>query len=288
MNFSPLLPTDLPWNEQLAFVLLDGASQTNLLERLKQHDPGVSSIALFDGTPFTELRDISPLLVTIEHPEAAIFQFYCEHAQEEWGVLLFSPEPAHAVAQHLRKLLAVEITEDLPVMLRLADAAVANVLFGSDDQRLFGPLSCVLTADCVAANWHRHQPRLPERLDLPTPYRLSAEQNSALDQADHRRALIELDAHLLSYFPAHHDGKTLAQRWPRLEQLREQARALDLSSKSELFFYANVMASMEGATPEQHSHIHQLLQTSSLQPPDERVALAAELAHQWAIQRGQS
>ncbi|MFJ7312132.1 DUF4123 domain-containing protein [Pseudomonas sp. NPDC098747] len=290
MSLSTSLPADLPWNDQHAFLLLDGATEPNLLERLKQHDPGVSTIALFDTTSFTELREISPLLVTIEHPDAAIFQFFCEHAHEEWGVLLFSAEPAHGVAQHLRKLLTVEMPEGLPVMLRLADAAVARVLFGSNDARLSGPLSCVVTADCVGTNWHRHQPqpRLVEHPDLPTPYRLSAQQNSALDHADQRRALIELDAHLLSYFPTHHGGETLAQRWPRLEQLLQQALALGLSSKSDLFFYANAMAALDGSTPEQHSHIHRLLHTPSLQSPGERVVLAAQLAHQWTTQRSRS
>jgi hypothetical protein len=286
MNLSTSLPTDLPWNEQQAFVLLDGATQINLPERLQQHCPGFSSIALFDCPPFTELRDISPLLVTIEHPESAVFQFYKAHAHEEWGVLLFSPEHAHGVAQHLRKLLTVEMPEGLPVMLRLADAAVARALFGSGDQRLFGPLCSVVTPDCIGASWHRHQPRQSECPDLPIPYRLTPEQNSALDRVDQRRALLDLDVHLLGYFPQQQRGATLALRWPALEQLFAQAQALGLSSQSELLYYANIMASLDGSPLDQHPHIRRLLHSPSLQSPGERVALAATLAHDWASQRG--
>ena len=286
MNLSTSLPEDLPWSEQQAFLLLDGATLSDLPERLKQLSPGASTVALYDSAPFTALRDISPQLVAIEHPDEPIFQFYLQQAHEEWGVLLFSARPAHDVAQHLRKLLTVELPESLPVVLRLADAAVAQALFGSGDQRLFGPLSCVVTADSVGANWHRHLPRSSERPDLPTPYRLSPEQNAALDHADRRRVLLELDAHLLAYFPERYGGETVAQRWPMREQLEAEASALGLSSQSELFYYANVMSRLDGSPLSQHPEINRLLHSPSLQPIGERIALAADLARQWADERG--
>jgi hypothetical protein len=286
MSLSTSLPEDLPWSEQQAFLLLDGATLSDLPERLKQLSPGASTVALYDSAPFTALQDISPLLVAIDQPDEPIFQFYLQQAHEEWGVLLFSPEPAHGVAQHLRKLLTVEMPEGLPVILRLADAAVARALFGNGDQRLFGPLSCVVTADSVGANWHRHQPRSSERPDLPTPYRLSPEQNAALDHADRRRVLLELDAHLLAYFPERHGGETVAQRWPMLGQLEAEASTLGLSSQSELFYYANVMARLDGSPLGQHPEINRLLHSPSLQPIGERIVLAADLARQWANERG--
>ncbi|MFD2884201.1 DUF4123 domain-containing protein [Pseudomonas lini] len=199
---------------------------------------------------------------------------------------MFSRDSAHAVAEHLRKLLTVELPEGMPVLLRLADAAVAQALFGSGNQRLFGPIVCVVMADSVSADWQRHQPRLPECPELTTPYRLSPELNAALDRVDRRRMLLELDAHLLKYFPDRHGGETVAQRWPMLEQLEAEAGALGLSSQSELFHYANVIASLDGSPLDQHPHINRLLHTPSLQSPGERVALAADLAHQWASQRG--
>jgi hypothetical protein len=286
MSLSTSLPEDLPWNEQQAFLLLDGATLSDLPERMKQLSPGPSTVALYDSAPFTALQDISPLLVAIEQPDEPIFQFYLQQAHEEWGVLLFSPEPAHGVAQHLRKLLTVEMPEGLPVILRLADAAVARALFGNGDQRLFGSLSCVVTADSVDANWHRHQPRSSERPDLPTPYRLSPEQNAALDHADRRRVLLELDAHLLAHFPERYGGETVAQRWPMLEQVEAEASTLGLSSQSELFYYANVMARLDGSPLGQHPEINRLLHSPSLQPIGERIVLAADLARQWADERG--
>ena len=284
MNLSSSLPEDLPWNEHQAFLLLDGATLSDLPERLKTLSPGASTVALYDCVPFTALRDISPMLVAIQQPDEPIVQFYRQQAHEEWGVLLFSTAPAHDVAQHLRKLLTVELPEGLPVVLRLADAAVAQALFGSGDQRLFGPITCVVIADSVNANWQRHQPRLPDCPELTTPYRLSPELNAALDRVDRRRALLELDAHLLKFFPERQCGETVAERWSMLAQLEAEASALGLSSQSELFYYANVMAWLGGAAPEQHTSIARLLHTPSLQSPGERVALAADLAQRWASQ----
>ncbi|MEB0048565.1 MULTISPECIES: DUF4123 domain-containing protein [unclassified Pseudomonas] len=288
MNLSTSLPENLPWAEHQAFLLLDGAACSDLPARLKKLDPTASSTVLYDCPPFTTLRDISPLLVAVQQPDEPIIQFYLDHAHEEWGVLLFSLESGNAVAQHLRKLLIVELPEGLPVLLRVADASVARTLFASADQRLFGPLSCVVTADSVAADWQRHAPRLAVCPDLPTPYRLSAEQNSALEHNDRRRVLLELDAHLLRFFPERWGGETVAQRWPMLEQLEAEAGALGMSCASELFHYANVMASLDGSPLDQHPHINRLLHAPSLQSPGERVALAADLAHQWAIQRSHS
>jgi hypothetical protein len=286
MSLSTSLPEDLAWSEQQAFLLLDGTTFSDLPQRLKQLSPGASTVALYDCPSFTALRDISPLLVAVQRPDEPLVQFYLEHAHEESSVLLFSRDSAHAVAEHLRKLLTVELPEGMPVLLRLADAAVARILFGSGDQRLFGPLSCVVTADGVEVNWQQHQPRLAECPELLMPYRLSAEQNSAFDRADWRRVLLELDVHLLTHFPERHGSETVAERWPMLEQLEAEASTLGLSSQSELFYYANVIASLDGSPLDQHPHINRLLHTPSLQSPGERVALAADLAHQWASQRG--
>ena len=286
MNLSTSLPEDLPWSEQQAFLLLDGATLSDLPQRLKQLSPGANIVALYNCAPFTALRDISPMLVAIQQPDEPIVQFYRQQAHEEWAVLLFSAAPAHDVAQHLRKLLIVELPEGLPVALRLADAAVAQALFASGDQRLFGPLSCVVMADSVSAIWQRHQPRLPDCPELTTPYRLSPELNAALDRVDRRRVLLELDAHLLKYFPGRHGGETVSQRWPMLEQLEAEACMLGLSSQSELFYYANVMARLDGSPLGQHPKINRLLHSPSLQPIGERIVLAADLACQWANERG--
>ncbi|MFW0754168.1 DUF4123 domain-containing protein [Pseudomonas sp. H11T01] len=285
MNLKTALPDDLPWAEHKAFLLVDGTAHSELSDRLATLHPHTTRFALYDCLRFRALNDISPLLVDIQEPDNPIFRFYLEHAFEEWGLLLFSSVPAYELVQHLRKLLTVELPTGQEVFLRLADAGVAQALFASADQRLFGPLSGVVIPDSVDGIWHRHQPRLPKCPELPAPYRLSPEQNAALDRVDRRRALRELDVHLLTYFPERHALQSLAQRWPRLERLLDEASSLGFSSQSDLFYYTNVMNWLGDSTLEQHPDIARLLHTPSLQSPSERVALAAELAHRFATQR---
>lgn len=281
----PDLPDDLPWKQQQAFLLFDGATITDLLVQVKRLGPAASTFALFDQSPLVELRDISPLLVAIEQPDEPLMEFFLQRAHEESGLLLFSAAPAYAVAEHLRKLVAVKLPTDQSALLRLADAAVMRAMLASADQSLFGPLSCVVSADCVNALWHCQRPRQAECPTLAAPYRLSAEQDAALDLVDRRRTLLDLDAHLLKHFCAFHVGETPGMRWPMLEQIATQSDALGLSNKSELFNYANLMAWLDGHDIAQHPHIHHLLHAPSLQPSGERVALAAELALRWASQR---
>ena len=285
MSVLTSFPDDLPWVEQQALLLLDGATISDLSARVRQLSPAANTFALFDQTSFSALRDISPLLVEIQQADDPLALFYLQHAAEEWGVLLFSAAPAHSVAEHLRKLVSVELPAGQSAMLRLADAAVAHALFASGDQCLFGPLSCVVIADSVNAVWHSHRPRRAECPVLGAPYCLSPELDAALDRVDRRRALLELNAHLLKHFPGFPLEGALSQRWPTLEQIDSQARALGLSSPSELFNYANLMVWLDGSDIDQHPKIHHLLHSPSLQSPGERVALAADLAQRWASQK---
>jgi len=279
------LPDGLPWTVEQAFLLLDGAVLSDLPQRLKQISPAVSPLALYDQPPFSALREVSPLLVALAPSDTALLNFHLQHAEDECGVLMFSGAPAHAVAEHWRKLLTVELPTGAPALLRLADAAVAQALFASAQPSLFGPLTCVVTADRVPAVWHVHRSRQAECPPLCPPYRLSAEQSAALDQVDRRRMLLDLDAHLLRYFRDFHRGETLSQRWPMLEDIEARASALHLSCQAELFNYANLTALLDGSAIEQHPHIQQLLHSPSLQPAGERVALAVDLAERWARQR---
>ena len=90
MTLSTSLP-DLPWSEQQAFLLLDGATLSDLPERLKQLSPGASTVALYDSAPFTALRDISPLLVAIEQPDDRSFSSICNRRMKSGACCCSAP-----------------------------------------------------------------------------------------------------------------------------------------------------------------------------------------------------
>ncbi|PKH81623.1 hypothetical protein CXF97_13685 [Pseudomonas sp. Choline-02u-1] len=281
-------PEGLPWDEQQAFVLLDGATITDLPAQVQRLDPAANAFALYDQPPFSALRDVSPLLVTLTDAEDPVGRFHLQHARQEWGVLLFSAAPVHEIVAHLRQLLMVELPVGSPVLLRLADAAVAQALFARGDASLFGPLGCVVTADGARGVWHCQRPRQGQGGALVAPYRLSAEQDAALDRVDRRRVLLDIDTHLLKHFPDFHVGDTAVERWQLLECIHAHASELALSNPSEILLYANVVAWLDDAACNRHPQIHQLMHTPSLQSPGERVAIAAAMAFRWASERHQS
>lgn len=285
MSLSTTLPDDLPWTEHNAFVLVDGATRRDLPGLFATLAPSSPRVALYDCTRFRGLSDVSPLLIQIPGPDHPALDFYLEHAAEEWGLLLFSAQPAHEVARHLRTLLTVELPTGQEVFLRLADAAVAQALFRGAPQNLFGSLSQVVIPDSVTTTWHRHRPARGKTAPLIPPYRLSPEHNNALDHVDRRRTLLDLDNHLRTQFPHWRAEQSLSQRWPLLEQWTNEAQQLGLGYTAELYYYANIMAWLGDAALHQHPAIAQRLHGPSPQPIGERVAHAAELAHHIATHR---
>ena len=278
------LPQDLPWDQGQAVLLLDGAAVPDLPLRLAACAPGILKIPLYKETRFNALSDISPLLVAIGQPDDPAFQFYLEHAAQEWGSLLFTREPLNRLTKHLRKLLTVHVAEGPEVMLRLADPAVAHALIGAQglDERLFGPIHTWVIPDRVTGGWHRHTRALTTPADLPKRYALSVEQNAALDAVDLRRATLKLDAHLQAYFPDDR-VRPLPERWPALDRQVRTAYAQGFTSQSDLTYYANIFAWLGSSPLEQHPQIARLLSTPSAQTPSARIAAAAQLASAWAL-----
>ncbi|VVN81829.1 DUF4123 domain-containing protein [Pseudomonas fluorescens] len=91
MKLSTSLPENLPWSEQHAFLLLDGATLSDLPQRLKTLSPGASILALYDSTPFNALRDISPMLVAMEQPDADFFSSLCNARRKNGACCCSAP-----------------------------------------------------------------------------------------------------------------------------------------------------------------------------------------------------
>lgn len=277
-------PQDLPWEKHLAFLLLDGVTVPDLKSKLSAWHPAAPRIALYAGTRFDAISEISPWLVVLEGASDPVFQAFLADASQKWGALMFSEKPLHAVVGHLRELLTVHVPDGPEVMLRLADPAVTHALFNMPgrDERLFGPIDTLVLADCVENRWHRHQRLASDGSVLPKKYRLSLEQNTALDSADLRRATLKLDAHLLEYFPGLRTSNSLPQRWPALQQQVRDAYAQGFSSQSDLTYYINIFAWLGDSPIAQHPEIARLLDRTCTGTSSARVAAAAELARTWA------
>jgi hypothetical protein len=277
-------PQDLPWQHHHAFLLLDGVTVPDLKNKLSAWNLAAPRIALYAGTRFDAISEISPWLVVLEGPSDPVFQAFLTDATREWGALMFSEKPLNAVVAHLRELLTVHVPDGPEVALRLADPSVIHALFAMPDrdERLFGPIDTLVLADSVEGRWHRHQRCASDARGLPKKYVLSPEQNGALDRADLRGATLKLDAHLLEYFPDLRTSNSLPQRWPALHQKVSNAYAQGFSSQSDLTYYVNIFAWIGDSPLAHHPEIARLLDHACVGTSSARVAAAAELARTWA------
>lgn len=281
MSRLPDLP-HLLWARPQAFLLLGTGDAVTLRCRLWDLKPQVQITALYWGTRFASLRDISPLLIAIDGPDDPVLDHYLASADQEHGWLLFSQANAIKVATHLRQLLFVRTSAGPEVSLRLSDAAVARAIFSGQEstETLFGPLDVLVLPDRVAGAWVQLTSGAKAQRPVPQPYVLTANQDLALNEVALRKAALRVDEHLERHFPKH-AAIRYEQRWPAVLARVKEAYALRFTTQRELTSFANIFAWLDGSPLEQHREIVALLHNSSYLLPYERVTGAAELAEHW-------
>mgnify|MGYP003147184889 CR=1 FL=1 len=113
-----------------SYLLLDGISVEALPRKIYEWSDSPEYEVLYLETPWVELSDVSPFLVKLHGKNDAILNEFLANQSQEWGYLIFSSKESEEVVQHLRKLISVEHPLGQSMLLRLADPAVANALFG--------------------------------------------------------------------------------------------------------------------------------------------------------------
>lgn len=281
----PPLPDELPWTLP-AYLLLDGVSVPNLLQRL--HPWGNPAYCLYQRTRWQDLTDISPYLIALKDLNDPLLAYFHDHAAEEWGYLLFSDANVLTLWDHWRRLLSVEHPCGVEVMPRIADPAVMHQLFGLAAQagsaRWFGPVAHVCLPDGVEAVWRQHQ-RSDSASAEPKTYRLTDAELTALGEVEFRNFVSGLSEHLHAHFPAFMATFAEPQRRQYVQKTADQAYRQGFTSEQEITLYANVFGYLAGQPLADHPDIAQLLMQSTAEAPLTRVKRAAELAESRATDR---
>lgn len=282
-NEHPLLslPSDLPWSMG-AYLLLDGVSVEALPKKLYGWSEAPDFDVLYLETRWAELGDISPCLIHLSGPHDPTCGQFLDHAAEEWGYLLFSQASRLDVLAHVRELISVRHPLGSEMLLRLADPAVAQALFGLAEEEkntaLFGPIEHLCTPDAVIGRWHSLRRPGQSWSPLPTPYCLSDSELTRLGDVDFRQTVLRLDQHMREYFPAYGNALTGTARWAHLHALALEAYQAGFSSEREIALYANIFGFLGEQALAQHPDIAALLREKTSQSPAQRVEQAAELA----------
>ncbi|MDR5868197.1 DUF4123 domain-containing protein [Halomonas koreensis] len=179
-------------------ILLD-AALPDLREQWYRRSPYcTASEALYAGTPFAHLIEVSPLVARTAPDDPFLHWLMAERPSLNWGLLLESPATPDALAAHFRHWLTILDQQGNEVIFRFYDPDVLPYFLGAFDerehQRWFGPLSAVhCRTDTGFTTWHRvelsREGVLTERLPPPPWWKLNARHQQAL-QPLYRRELI--------------------------------------------------------------------------------------------------
>lgn len=279
----PPVPDDLPWSRK-AYLLIDGVSLPEAQRKLYEWAQNVTFDALYRGTHWHELSDLSPCLVCLDGPNDPILQRFIENAHEEWGYLIFGMAGFEDVLRHLRGLISVRVPSGDALLLRLADPAVAHQLLGTGNPRLFGPIEQICLPDCMSGIWWQHR-RAGEQWEQTEeqPYRLGEAELEALGDVSLRQVVLGLHEHLQTFFPQYRASLRGRARLDHLRELAEQACELGLNSERDIFLYANIFGFLGVQPLESHPDIASLLHEKSSLTPAQRIEQAAKLAEQRAM-----
>lgn len=275
-------PPELEW-QGCAGLLIDAVTMLNLPHQLEQWTNPWVYEPLYVGPHMTPLAQLSPRILKIESPEHPVLQQFLAHTDEEWGYLLFCDGPWQSLLDHLRWLTVVCLPHEQNVFLRLADPAVVHELLTlgvkAGDATLFGPCSQILIADGGLGCWHLHQrPGPAPATQHDTPYRLTAEETSALDDVSFRNVVMDLKRHMSRYFPAYQVNASAAECWEHLQGLAAASYSRGFNSKLDITLYANIHGYLGEQALQAHPDLEHLLVTASSLTPSQRVEKAADIA----------
>lgn len=277
------LPSDLPWDAP-AYLLLDGVSVETLPKRLYEWAESPDFDVLYLETPWAELSDVSPCLISLSGPHDTALAAFVQNSHEEWGYLLFSQASREALLKHLRWLVCVNHPLGEKMLLRLADPAVMHALLNQakedNDATLFGPIEQIVASDRIENAWHRHQrPGSTFITQQDRPYQLSDKQLDSLGDVAFRSILIRLDVHMRDYFPNYQTTLNPTQRWQHVCSLAERAYNLGFNSEYDITLYANIFGLLGADALDRHPDIATLLHQPSSLTPTQRIEQAADLAY---------
>ncbi|TFH85856.1 DUF4123 domain-containing protein [Billgrantia azerbaijanica] len=179
-------------------ILLDAALPDLREQWYRRSSYCTTSEALYAGTPFAHLIEVSPLVARTAPDDPFLHWLMAERPSLNWGLLLESPATPDELAAHFRHWLTILDHQGNEVIFRFYDPDVLPYFLGAFDerehQRWFGPLSAVhCRTDTGFTTWHRGELSrvgvLSERLPPPPWWKLNARHQQAL-QPLYRRELI--------------------------------------------------------------------------------------------------
>jgi len=130
--------------EHANYLLIDGVLRPGALVELMKDDHAAQVNPLYLGSRWSELHNQGPILIKLDAFSPKVSQWLNEPRKQEDSTLLYSTEPLHVVAHHLRHFLCPPDALGGNGLLRFADPSVGYFWLSSFydtqlDERL-GPI----------------------------------------------------------------------------------------------------------------------------------------------------
>ena len=128
--------------DDLAFVVLDGASVPGLLKMLAEHEP--EFVCLYRGELAPDVAEVAPYLVHLE-PETEFTSWVIEEGWgKHWGIFAVTNSDLRTLRHHFRSFLTVYDTDGKPMLFRYYDPRVLRTYLPTCNTgelaTIFGPV----------------------------------------------------------------------------------------------------------------------------------------------------
>ncbi|MBU2713916.1 DUF4123 domain-containing protein [Zooshikella harenae] len=124
MNIPYDVIRQFPRPGESCYLLLDGASEPGLLNRIYEKEKTPQVFPLFEQTLFAELSDLSPLLVKVDPLGRFFIDYLYRGITHHWGLVLSSDLPFEQLVLHAQWWLTVNHPQGGEMLFRASDPRI--------------------------------------------------------------------------------------------------------------------------------------------------------------------
>lgn len=273
------------------YLLVDAAQIDELMVQLYQLESLPEFDWLFANTPYSELKELGPVLVRAEQG-AKLRQHFEDYWSLTAGWIFSSSEPMDSLVQHFRSVIHVNCAE-ATLLFRYYDPRIFRIWLenasSADLDSFMGPAAS-LKIRASNGDWleyHNHtQPAIAQRYQAQPWLHLSQQQLLMLNTAKQDRFNDKLLAHLEQCFPEQLQPLSLEQKQNLVSYCRKTAAQYQFTSAQQIVRWSNLVVSVGGQFPEeqQHQPYQQILATEEMDQEQQLQAMVDQTYHHLLIQ----
>lgn len=274
---------------QQHYLILDGSQIDNIIKTIYQLEKSVSLDVLFINTRFTELQEVSPVLVNVA-PDSPLWQKFETDWQEDAGIHITADKDIYTIGNHLRSALQAKINQQ-PVLFRFYDPRILQLWFETINQeernQFMGPITNLYLPSVNGKPAIEYQNDHDLVWETPDTIwiELNDNQLAHLVQAKKYQIHKQIKADLKDCFPEKMQALNEAQQTQLISQSEQKARSFGSDTAKDIYYWSIIILHKGSDFPNNETDpIYQaILADQNYSPQDRLNNLLLELANQQQI-----